>query len=192
MIVNKRFGVLGLSALTALTLVPFGGNAPLLAQAVNASKTVVSDLLNRPSVKLQLAVEKKVAIKDAQGQTKVSWQALNNGAEVESGNVLRYTVKGVNEGNRAAKNLTVVQPVPQGLSYVLNSATASAGAPETTFSIDGGKTFAAKPTIAVTLPNGQIEYRPAPVTAYSNVRWTFSQPINPKATTVLAYQVSVK
>jgi uncharacterized repeat protein (TIGR01451 family) len=189
---NKQLSVFGLGVVAAVAIIPFGGNAPLLAQAVDASKTVVSDLLNRPSVKLQLAVDKKVVAKDAQGKPKVSWQALGNNAEVESGNVLRYTVKGVNEGNRAAKNLTVVQPVPKGLSYVLNSATASAGAPEMTYSIDGGKTFSVQPMVSVTLPNGQVVQRPAPAAAYSNVRWKFAQPINPKAITVLAYQVSVK
>jgi uncharacterized repeat protein (TIGR01451 family) len=190
--VNKKLSVLGLGILASVAVIPFDGNTPLLAQAVDVSKSVVSDLFNRPSVKLQLAVEEKVITQDAQGKKKVSWKALGNGAEVESGNVLRYTVTGVNEGTRAAKNLTVVQPIPRGLRYVLNSSTASLGAPEMTYSIDGGKTFVARPMITVTSPNGQVVQRPAPASAYSNVRWQFSQPIDPKAKTVLAYQVVVK
>lgn len=189
---NKRISLISLGAAAALTLVPFGGNAPMLAQAVNAGKTAIANVLNRPTVQLNLVADKKAVQKDAQGNKKTVWQALANGSSVGPGDVVRYTVTGVNQGDRPAKNLTVVQPIATGFTYVANSATAKGAKSEVMFSIDSGKTFSAQPTVAVKLANGQIEYRPAPTSAYSHVRWTFTEAVAPKAQTVAAFQVAVR
>jgi uncharacterized repeat protein (TIGR01451 family) len=190
--VNKRMSLIGLGAVAAIALVPFGGNASMLAQAVEAGQNVVANVLNRPSVNLHLVADKKVAQKDAQGNKTVAWKALANGASVASGDVVRFTVTGANQGDRPAKNLTVVQPIAPGFSYVANSATVKGAKAEVAFSIDNGKTFSALPIVAVKLANGEVETKPAPVSAYSQVRWTFTEAVAPKAQTVTSYQVAAR
>ncbi len=189
---NKRIGLMSLGVAAALTLIPFGGNAPILAQAVEAGKTAINDVMNRPTVKLNLVADKKVTQTDAEGNVKVDWQALANGAEVGAGDVVRYTVTGANQGDRPAKNLTVEQPIAQGLTYVANSAVAKGAKADILFSIDNGKTFSTQPTITVTLPDGTVETKPAPITSYSNVRWTFTEPVAPKAQAIATFQVAVR
>lgn len=189
---NKRISLISLGAAATLTLIPFGGNAPLIAQAVEAGKSAINNVINRPAVKLNLTADKKVTQTDAQGNKKVVWEALANGATVGTGDVVRYTVTGANQGDRAAKNLSVEQPITKGLTYVADSATVRGGKAEVLFSIDSGKTFSAKPTIAVTRPDGTVEYKPAPITSYSNVRWTFTEPVAPKAQAIATYQVAVR
>jgi uncharacterized repeat protein (TIGR01451 family) len=190
--VNKRISLIGLGAVAAIALVPMAGHASILSQAVDAGKSAIANVLNRPSVSLHLVADKKMAQKDAQGNKTVAWKALANGASVSTGDVVRFTVTGANQGDRPAKNLTVVQPIATGFSYVANSATAKGAKSEVAFSIDNGKTFSAQPTVAVKLANGQVESKPAPVSAYSQVRWTFTEAVAPKAQTVTSYQVAAR
>jgi uncharacterized repeat protein (TIGR01451 family) len=190
--VNKRISLISLGAAATLTLIPFGGNAPLIAQAVEAGKSAINNVINRPTVKLNLVADKKVTQTDAQGNKKVVWEALANGATVGTGDVVRYTVTGANQGDRPAKNLSVEQPITKGLTYVADSAMVKGVKAEVTFSIDSGKTFSAKPTIAVTQPDGTVENKPAPLSSYSNVRWTFTEPVAPKAQAIATYQVAVR
>ena len=61
------------------------------------------------------------------------------------------------------KNLVLKQPIPKGTEYVKGSAMAIDGA-ELLFSIDGGKTFSAKPT---------VDKKVVPETDYNYLRWRF-------------------
>jgi hypothetical protein len=74
---------------------------------------------------------------------------------------------------------------------VLNTAISESPA-NIVYSIDSGKTFVAKPTVKVSLPNGTIEERPAPAEAYTHVRWLLGRELSPKSTSKVFYQVRVK
>jgi hypothetical protein len=74
---------------------------------------------------------------------------------------------------------------------VLNTATAQSPA-RIVYSIDGGKTFVAKPTVKVSLPDGKTEERPAPAEAYTHVRWLFDRELLPKTSSKVFYQVKLK
>jgi uncharacterized repeat protein (TIGR01451 family) len=103
------------------------------------------------------------------------------GKSVKPGDILRYTVNAKN-GDKAVKNLMLTQPIPRGTSYLKNSATALNGA-ELLFSIDGGKTYVAKPMM------GKNE---APTTAYTNLRWKFTGTLTAKAQVNATYEVVIK
>lgn len=60
-----------------------------------------------------------------------------------------------------------------------------------TYSINGGRTFAAAPTVQVRV-NGKSESRPAPTEAYTHVRWTLTSPLAAGATAKVEYQVKVR
>jgi uncharacterized repeat protein (TIGR01451 family) len=189
---KKQSYVLGFAALAALTIIPFNG-APLLAKAIDAGSQIADNVLKQPKVELYLTADKQVLQKDEQGQDKITWQALTGNAVVQPGAVLRYSVKGENKGDRAAKNLAITQPIPPGMVYVLNSAQVNNSAnANIIYSIDKGQTFVAQPVIQVTLNNGQVEERPAPADAYTHVRWSFKAGLDPKAAVSADYQVKVR
>ena len=188
----KHGSIVGLGALAIIAAISFSDPIPVvknvfsggIANAQNAKKS---------QVQLQLEAEKKIIKKDAQGQQKVTWQGLNNGAQVQPGDVLRYSVTGANNGNKAVKNLAINQPIPKGMVYVVNSATVNSNSgAKVTYSIDGGKTYVKNPTVQVKLANGQTETRPAPDTAYTHVRWNFGESVAAKAAVKGTYQVKVR
>ena len=116
-------------------------------------------------------------------QQKTNWQILSGRAVVQPADVLRYTLIGVNNGDRPIKNLNINQPIPKGMVYVLNSATIDANnKAKISYSIDNGRNFVENPTVKVTLPNGKVETKPAPATAYTHIRWNFGRAIAAKAT----------
>jgi uncharacterized repeat protein (TIGR01451 family) len=184
---KKMLSGLAIAALVAA--VPCFGT-PVLASLKEAGAAIAQSL-NRPQVKLNLAVEKQMVGQDQKGQPTVSWKGLSGKVSVTPGDVLRYVVTGQNTGSSAAKNLVVTQPVSQGTIYVLGSAANENGA-KTIYSIDNGKTFVEKPTVQVKLANGKVETQPAPAEAYTHVRWNFGKSFDPTATVKAAYQVKVR
>jgi uncharacterized repeat protein (TIGR01451 family) len=162
-------------------LVVANSTHPALAQAVKP----------KPQVKLALSADKKVVQKDAQGKETVSWQSVDK-ATVQPGDVVRWTINVKNEGSSAAQKLVIPQAMPKGMTYMLNSASFDSGNGAIAYSIDGGKTYVAKPTIQVKLPDGKIETRPAPAERYTHVRWALDQDIAPKQTVTVSYQAQVR
>jgi uncharacterized repeat protein (TIGR01451 family) len=149
---------------TAPTLLPLSAQAQS-APTQSAAKRVV----------LTLKAEKQLTTGD-----KVAYEAIA-GKSVKPGDILRYTVNAKN-GDKAVKNLMLTQPIPRGTSYLKNSATALNGA-ELLFSLDGGKTYVAKPML------GKKE---APTTAYTNLRWKFTGTLAAKAQVNATYKVVVQ
>jgi uncharacterized repeat protein (TIGR01451 family) len=181
---------LGLGAI-ALSI-PFLTMTPVGAQIQEVTQTVIQNIQQKPQVQLQLSVAKRVTTKDQNGQTVVSWQALNQAATVAPGDVLKYQLAGKNEGDRPVSNLVLQQPIPTQLKYVLDSAKAEMSGVAIDYSIDGGKTFVATPTIPVTLPDGKVENRPAPADLYTHIRWTMQQPIAANQSVNANYQLTVR
>jgi uncharacterized repeat protein (TIGR01451 family) len=178
-------------AATAMTLVatPLGaltgtsgqrGTEPLLVQQ------------QQQPVALTLSAELRQVRREANGQEQISWNPLPATARVVPGNILRYTVTAQNNTSRNMRNLVVSQPIPEGMTYLLQSAVAAKAAGATVdYSIDGGRTFTSKPTIRVR-ENGQVVERPAPAEAYTHVRWNFGEQLPANTRVVVSYQVRVR
>jgi uncharacterized repeat protein (TIGR01451 family) len=187
----QRFSKRALIGLAAVAVaVPVVATAPVFA-SLRESGMAIAQKLTSPKVQLNLSAEKQVLTKDAGGAEKTNWQALQGQVSVNPGDVLRYTVSGKNAGQAAAKKLVVTQPVPKQTLYVLDSATPAPGA-QMTFSIDGGKSFVAKPMVKVTLPDGKLTEKPAPAEAYSHVRWEYGADLAADAEVKASYQVKVR
>lgn len=186
----KNWSIIGLAAL--LISAPLSSQMPGFAQVQRQTQLLAQNLQPRSQVQLNLVAQKQVLQKDGQGKQKVTWQALQGKAIVKPGDVLRYSVNGANNSDRPVKNLVVTQPIPQRTIYVLNSTTVSNEGAIVTYSIDRGKTFVAKPIVRLKLANGKVETQPAPANMYTHVRWKFEQPISPKTSVNVAYQVKVK
>lgn len=188
----KRVSIASLGAVALIAGMTFSSQIPVVANIFQSGAAIAQNA-KKGQVQLRLKAEKKIVQKDAQGKKKVTWQELSNGAKVQQGEVLRYSVSGANNGTKAVNNLAINQPIPKGMSYVLNSATVNskAGA-QITYSINGGKTYVKNPTVQVKLPDGTVETRPAPDTAYTHIRWNFGKSVPAKATVDGTYQVRVR
>ncbi|MEA5580402.1 hypothetical protein VB620_03485 [Nodularia harveyana UHCC-0300] len=187
----KRFSIVGLGAIALIATVPFVGNIPVLGN-LGESGIAIAQNAKKGQVQLRLEAEKQVTTEDQQGKQVKKWQLLQGKATVQPGDVLRYTLKGENTGDRPVKNLTLNQPIPQGMVYVLKSAKTDVSAnSKITYSIDGGRSFVDQPTVKVTLPNGNVEVKPAPATAYTHIR-LYLPVVNAKTTVTANYQVQVR
>lgn len=183
---KRNFVWMGIVA--TIALFPINGT-PAAARLFEGSLSI-AQAIKQPKVELNLIAKQKVVQKDAQGKEQVSWSVLTKDTKVQKGTVLRFQVVAKNTGDRAAEKLVVTQPIPRGTIYAAGSATQSGA--ELTYSIDGGKTFSSNPMVQVTLPDGRNEMKPAPVEAYSHVRWTFGKAIAPKNNLDMSYDVSVR
>jgi uncharacterized repeat protein (TIGR01451 family) len=101
---------------------------------------------------------------------------------VKPGDIVKYTVIAKNNSRCPLRNLMLKQPIPRGTSYLKNSATVLDGA-ELLFSVDGGKTFVAKP---------KIDNKEAPADAYNYIRWRFPDTIATNAIVTTTYKLQVK
>jgi uncharacterized repeat protein (TIGR01451 family) len=106
------------------------------------------------------------------------------------GEVLEYVLSYKNEGDEAATNAVIEDPIPKGTTFLANTATGENA--EITFSLDGGKTFAVpvKLTYQIKLPSGAVERRVATPAEYTHVRWTVKE-VAPGATGQVSFRVRV-
>lgn len=189
----KRFSIASLGAIAVITSIPFVSQMPVLSASIKPfGFAIAQNSQQQPQVQLRLTAQKQVVQKDGEGNQKVTWQPLQGNVVVQPANIIRYTVSGTNNSDRPASNLVFTQPIPKQTKYVLNSATTANNGAKITYSIDNGKSFIAKPTIQVKLPDGKVETRPAPAELYTHVRWNFGSAISPKATVSGNYQVQVR
>ncbi len=185
----KRF-LISLSAIATLAAVPTFSSAPVLAELQQTGEAI-AQRLRRPEVKLKLSAQKKLVKLDKNGQKKVSWKAVKDGAVVQPGDVLRYTLSGRNIGDAAAANLVLKQPIPAQMRYVLNSATNNAGM-TVMYSIDNGKNFVKKPMVKVKQADGKIVEQPAPPELYTHVQWSAANQLPAQSDLKAFYEVKVR
>ncbi|WP_414529657.1 hypothetical protein [Nodularia chucula] len=187
----KRLSIVGIGAIALMATVSFTGHIPGVAQIWNSGSAVAQNAA-QGQVQLRLEAEQQVTTQDQQGKQVKQWRPLKGEVTVQPGDVLRYTLVGENTGDRPVKNLTLNQPIPQGMVYVLKSATTDVNQnSKITYSIDGGSNFVENPTVRVTLPNGNVEVQPAPASAYTHIRLHLPV-VNAKTTVKANYQVQVR
>ena len=181
--------LLGISTLGIAVILPLLSNLPAVANTPNPV-SIIAQAAAQPEIVLDLAVARKKTTVTVEGTEQVEWQDLGDSATVAPGDVLRYTINGKNTGGSPANNLAVTQPIPDSMSYKLNSATSDNNA-DITYSVDGGETFVAKPTIKITSEDGTVQERPAPAEAYTHVRWNFPT-VTPELGATAMYEVQVQ
>jgi len=99
--------------------------------------------------------------------------------QARPGDEIRYTLVFTNLTQGPVKNVQFVDPIPQGMVYVLGSASMVQSG-TVTYSIDGGKTYSAQPTVEMQ-ENGHRVTKPAPRELYTHVRWTVLDAVAPGA-----------
>ena len=175
-----------------------------LAVALNFTPVGIPSISTAPAIaqtqqqnlELELVGELRVIKRNWRGEQEVAWRNLEGGflraaPTVKPGDIVRYTVNGNNRTEQPISGLVLTDDLPADMVYVMNSA-GSVGGAAITYSIDGGKTYTAEPTIQVTLADATVETRPAPAELYTHVRWTFSSAVPAGASVSGQYQVRVQ
>jgi uncharacterized repeat protein (TIGR01451 family) len=174
---KQRF-VLTTAATIAIVLSAPLNQMPIIGTMFNDAVAIAQNA-QRPDVKLSLTAERR------KGE---DWYA-GNAQSANPGEILRYRLKGKNQGRVAANKFTLTQKIPARTSYVANSAVGNA---EISYSVDNGKSFTRQPMIPVKTADGKTEMRPAPAEAYTNVRWRWNDSIAPGAEVSASYQVRIR
>jgi len=185
----KRKFLLGFGIAALVAAAPLAVSTPVFANLQEAGEAIAQQLL-QPEVKLVMGAEKEVTVEE-NGQTKTSWEKLEGNVTVLPGDVIRYTVESSNEGEMAAKNLVITQPIPEALEFTIGSDKGN-GSAATTYSIDGGESFVAEPMVEVTLPDGTVEMKPAPAEAYTHVKWAFNEDLESSVVVDVSLEATVK
>ncbi|HMC71081.1 MAG TPA: hypothetical protein VKJ07_18135 [Mycobacteriales bacterium] len=116
------------------------------------------------------------------------------GGKAESvlpGDTVRYRLRFTNVATSAVHGIVLDNPIPKGLHYQPGSARADRADVAVLFSIDGGSTYSASPTIDVDV-DGKREQRPAPADMYTHVRWTVRGEVPKGAQIHAEYDVQAK
>lgn len=150
--------------------------------AVFAQRHFLAVAMDRPEIKVELAA---VVERD---NAKVPVEKANL---VKQGETLDWTITSENSGRAAAHDYKAVGRIPAGTSFVAGSAKVD-GSAKVVFSLDGGKSFAAMPTVAEKQADGSIKQVPAPVSMYTNVRYEWADPLAPGGRVSAFYKVRVK
>jgi uncharacterized repeat protein (TIGR01451 family) len=166
-----KYSLLATSGLMALfTTIVVSSNLPFVGEL--AVPTVAQAENQERAIKLEIAQSKKVGSKLV---------PINKNSSVKPGDVIVYSIVAKNVTNSIIKELKINQKIQSGTVYEGGSATAVTGA-ELTFSVDGGQIYSPKPL---------FNKKPAPASAYTNVRWLFST-VAPNSKSTVSYAVIVR
>jgi uncharacterized repeat protein (TIGR01451 family) len=150
--------------LLVLAFVLMGWAAPAQAQAKPNPLTV-----SFQNVSLARDTARARAVKATAATTQ---QAAAN-------DTLRFALVFNNNEGRALKDIVFENPLAANLRLIGGTVTTSSPA-TVEYSIDGGKTYSARPTIAV-IENGAQVQRPVAPESYTHIRWTIRNEIAPGA-----------
>ena len=161
--------------ITAVALIVF--ILPVLAKAVQGE----------PKLTLTMDVKKEVKVKKGTVEI-IEYQTAKATARDD---VLLYAITYKNEGKAELKDASIMDAVPDGTVYILESAAGKYA--EAVFSIDGGRTFQKPPAVyLVRNPDGTIVQKPAPAEMYTHVKWIVKKFVLPGESGIVQFKVKVK
>lgn len=109
---------------------------------------------------------------------------------VLAGDVLHYQLRFTNRGQGDVRGVVFTNPVPARLRYVDGSAGADRQDVTVEYSADGGKTFAANPTVTEVVDGRRVQ-KPASPAQYTHVRWTVRGAVAPGASVTAEFRATL-
>ena len=110
---------------------------------------------------------------------------------LREGDAVRYRLVFTNVNADSVRNVQFTDAISTGFRYVAGSAKADQAAVAIDFSIDGGKSWSAQPTVEV-MEDGRPVRRPAPAERYTHVRWTDRAWVQPKSTVAAEFTAQLQ
>lgn len=140
-----------------------------------------------PDLSIQMVAEREITVVENGEEITRRVPTL----EIESGAKLYFTLQIQNEGDEAATNVVVDNPIPEATTYVDGSA--GGASTRVMFSIDNGETYASADelTYEFTTFSGETETRRARPEMYTDVRWVMES-VPPGSEGELYFQVTVE
>lgn len=168
---KKKFAAISVAALSLL----------VLGVAGFAQKHFMLSNAARPEVRMLLSgsVERDSAL-----------VPFDKSTVVKPGEILDWTIVSENSGNDVALSYKTVGHIPQGTTFVADSAKADGA--KTFYSIDGGKSYSPQPMIEEKQADGSVKRVPAPVSMYTEIRYEWSDPLAQGGKLSASYKVRVK
>jgi hypothetical protein len=148
---------------------------PLLAATAVFAKPVVVVTLSQATV-----------VTSADGTQHLA--PLTGSVPVTHGTAILYIVSAKDIGSDSARRLALTGRIPEGTAFTAGSLRGHGGHAE--YSLDG-KTFAARPMVAVKTSSGDV-MEPADPAQYVVVRWIKDSPLEPQSSAAFTYEVQVK
>ena len=155
----------------------------VIAIAVQFAATSV--IAQQNPILVKNVAETEVEKKNAQGVVEKVRVPLD---KAPPGTEVIYTTTFTNTGSKPANNIAITNPVPQNTTLVGTSAFGDNT--DVTYSIDGGKTYAAADKLRVKTPEGRE--RPALPTDYTHIRWTYRGDLAPGKTGTAGFRAVIK
>ena len=131
----------------------------------------------RVAVQTELVAEIRQSVRSPQGNMAYRFVRAT---VVPQGEVVYYTVKVRNPSTAYARNVVVVQKIPENTAYVGGSA--AGPAVDVSLSVDGGRTFTAERRSASSAPDA------AAPASYTHIRWRFRNALAPGATALARFR----
>jgi uncharacterized repeat protein (TIGR01451 family) len=141
----------------------------------------------KSAIQLTSIAEVEITEKNASGATEVKRREAAL-AKVVPGNIVIFTTRYVNTGKEPASNVTIMNPVPEHMSYIDKSVEGKGARID--FSVDGGKTYGQPDKL--TVKDGQGKVRPALPKDYTHIRWVLSTPLAPGGTGSVSFRAQLK
>lgn len=134
--------------------------------------------------KLTMLVQEEIITLDTNGKQVIT---LVEPTSVVPGDMIVYTTGYHNRGKALAENIAITNPIPADTAYVADSALIANAS--VSYSIDGGKKFAAPDDLTITESSGKT--RPATANDYSHIRWTLKS-VAPDAQGSVSFHARVR
>ena len=158
----------------------------LIALALFSCTAVLTAQEAGPRIVLSAKAEKEVAVRKDGGET-VKRVPVEIAAR---GDMIVYTITYKNEGREPATGTSIVNPVPKGTTYIMESAKGKNS--RITCSVDNGKYYQPQPAkYQVRKDDGTIEYRLAPAKMYTHIMWLIEKPLPAGSSGEIEFKVKV-
>jgi uncharacterized repeat protein (TIGR01451 family) len=137
------------------------------------------------AVELKAVAEMEVEVVGDDGQKEIQRVPAE---KVVPNDVVIYTIFYTNNGEEAAENFVIVNPVPEHMVYIAESADGENT--EITYSVDGGNGYDIPGNLTFTDSEGkQIA---AKVSDYTHIRWVLNTPVAPEGTGFVYFKAQIK
>lgn len=138
-----------------------------------------------PAVEINVTAEVEIKVESEDGHEEVKRVPAT---KVPPGEAVIYTLHAKNAGTNPAGDVIVTDPIPENMEYVDGSV--SEHGARVTFSVDGGKSFAAKETLEVRGEDGAM--RAALPADFTHIRWQLEKPIAPGEAREVSFRARVE
>ena len=137
------------------------------------------------AVEVKSVAEVEVDVKTPAGKVEKKREAVKLATP---GTTVIYTTQFKNISAKPAGNIVIVNPIPQNTAYVAGSAFGPNS--DISFSVDGGKQFAAAEKLITKTKEGRE--RPALASDYTDIRWTYKGDLAPGKTGEAGFRAVIK